>query len=88
MNLMRSLLVQVCNLNPTFYRVDYVVNCTKHYCLNKFVGSGYKPEPARNPPESSRAKRLRDDGVFLPARGLNHYTRIGYSFSRFETALR
>jgi len=34
--------------------VDFAINCTKRYCLNKFMGSGYKPEPAGGILESDR----------------------------------
>ncbi len=38
--------VQVCNLNPMFYVADHVFNYTWRCYPHKFVGSGYKPEPA------------------------------------------
>ena len=48
-------LVQVCNLNPTFYIVEFAIACIQRYYRstersrrspNKLMGSGYKPEPA------------------------------------------
>ena len=44
---LRLLRVQVCNLNPTFYIFDLVIDCIQRYYPNKPIGSGCKPEPAK-----------------------------------------
>lgn len=39
--------VQVYNLNPTFYMVDFTMNCIERYWRNKCMGSDCKSVPTR-----------------------------------------
>ena len=54
--------------------VDFAINCTKRYCLNKFMGSGYKPEPAGGILESDRLIPFVICGE--PVKGKNRVSRV------------
>ncbi len=50
---------------------DFVIKCTKRYCPNKIVGSGYKPEPAREWGMKEHVNLLKEQGLPIPPKNQN-----------------